>query len=106
MSKLQQNLTQALELSQRIVDLAQESAWAEMEEVDRQRKPVLESLFRDAEFKINPDNYQLQMQKIVALNEQALTLCADAKGELKQKSHTLKLGKNAISAYQKNSFDE
>ncbi|MES9863614.1 MAG: hypothetical protein ABW157_21740 [Candidatus Thiodiazotropha sp. LLP2] len=105
MSQLQQNLIQAIELSQRIVDLAQDSAWAEMEEMDHQRKPVLESIFSDADFKVNPGKYEVQMDKIVNLNNQALTLCADAKGDIKQKNRTLKLGREAISAYQKNSFD-
>ncbi|ODB85367.1 hypothetical protein A3195_17375 [Candidatus Thiodiazotropha endoloripes] len=105
MSQLQKNLTQALELSQRIFDLAQDSAWSDMEQADRQRRPFLESIFNDREFKLKPGDYESQMRQIVALNEQALALCAEARGELSKQGRNLKLGRQALSAYKNNSFD-
>ncbi|MCG8486734.1 MAG: hypothetical protein MI756_04625 [Chromatiales bacterium] len=105
MSQLQQNLSQAVELSQRIFDLAQDSAWTEMEQADRQRITLLESIFSDAEFQQKSDDYEPQLRQIVDLNEQALALCADARGKLNQQGRSLKVGRQALSAYKKNSFD-
>ncbi|MCG7900795.1 MAG: hypothetical protein JAY99_20020 [Candidatus Thiodiazotropha lotti] len=105
MSQLQQNLNQALELSQRIFDLAQDAAWTEMEQVDRQRLTLLESIFSNAEFQQKSDDYEPQLSKIVDLNEQALALCADARGKLNRQSRSLNVGRKALTAYKKNSFD-
>ncbi|MEJ2621785.1 MAG: hypothetical protein P8163_16475 [Candidatus Thiodiazotropha sp.] len=105
MSQLQQNLSQALDLSQRIYDLARDAAWSEMEQADRQRKALLEKIFNDTEFKLKSGAYQPQVEKIVALNQQALALCSDAKVKLNQRGRSLKVGRDALSAYKKNSYD-
>ncbi|MCG7931613.1 MAG: hypothetical protein N0C88_13925 [Candidatus Thiodiazotropha lotti] len=105
MSQLQQNLSQALELSQKICTLAQEAAWSEMEQADRQRITLLESIFSDADFQLKSDHYEPQLRKIVDLNEQALVFCADARGKLNRQGKSLKVGRQALSAYKKNSFD-
>ncbi|MEW8263545.1 MAG: hypothetical protein AB2736_14375 [Candidatus Thiodiazotropha taylori] len=105
MSQLQQNLTQALELSQRIYDLAKHSAWSDMDQADQQRRDLLESIFNDSEYKLKPDVYRLQVEQIIDLNEQALALCSDARVQLSQQGRRVKVGRQALSAYKKNSAD-
>ncbi|MBV2091940.1 MAG: hypothetical protein KUF72_13745 [Candidatus Thiodiazotropha sp. (ex Ctena orbiculata)] len=85
--------------------MAQDAAWAEMEQADRQRITLLESVFSDAEFQQKSDDYRPQLRKIADLNEQALVLCADAKGKLNQQGRSLKVGRKALSAYKRNSLD-
>jgi hypothetical protein len=101
MSKLQKNLVMALDLSRRIVELAGQSAWTKMAQLDRQRLAVLESIFNDSELKTNPGSYDAQVQRIVDLNNQAVSLCTAARGEMSQKGRKLKVGKDAIVAYSK-----
>jgi hypothetical protein len=105
MSDLHTNLTLALDLSRQIVELAGQSAWTKMAQLDRQRLPILESVFNDNEFKANPGSYNAQVQQIVDLNNQAVSLCADARGEISQKGRKLKVGKDAIVAYSKHVSD-
>jgi hypothetical protein len=105
LSQLQHNLSQALDLSQKIYDLAQQTAWSEMELADRQRRILLESIFEDVELKQSPDLYQPMMQRILELNEQTLALCSAARVKLNKEGRSLNVGKQALSAYKKNSFD-
>jgi murein L,D-transpeptidase YcbB/YkuD len=102
MSQLQDNLNRAIELSQHIIDLAKGSSWQEMEQADQQRMSILKSIFDDEQLKANPADFEPQVQQLLELNEQALTLCGDARGELSQKGRKLKQGRDAIAAYKKN----
>ena len=103
--KLRERVDLALELSNEIIRLARDEAWPDMEELDRQRLQILESIFKDRELQSNPKAYETDFQKIAGLNNQALTICAKARGVISQKGRTLKLGREAIAAYQKQSYD-
>jgi hypothetical protein len=103
--KLREKIDLALELSNEIIHLAQDEVWSDMEELDRQRMQILELIFKDAELQSNPRGFETDIQKIVALNNQALTICSKARGVISEKGRTLKLGREAIAAYQKQSYD-
>jgi hypothetical protein len=105
MSHFQENLNQVLDLSQRIINLAQASDWTQVEQLDRQRKQILETLFNDQEFQANIEQYQQQVQDILALNDQALTCCSNTRKSMVKKGRHLKLGREAIAAYHKQSYD-
>jgi hypothetical protein len=102
--QLEQNLTLALTLSEEILRLAAEKQWSEMEQLDRERMQLLEAIFSDPEISAHKD-FQAQIQRILALNDQAMSLCKDARGELMRDGQRLKLGKEAIRAYRKQSRD-
>ncbi|MEJ2609662.1 MAG: hypothetical protein P8179_06125 [Candidatus Thiodiazotropha sp.] len=45
MLQFRENLDLALEMSNEIIRLAQDEAWSDMEDLDRQRMYILESIF-------------------------------------------------------------
>ncbi|MET0029756.1 MAG: flagellar protein FliT [Candidatus Thiodiazotropha sp.] len=102
MSRIQENLEQALDLSQRILNLARNAEWGEMERLDRQRLPLLQTLFNDPQ---SPSGFEDQIQTILALNEEALAVCSQARGGMEKKGRNLKLGRVALQAYRKQSTD-
>ncbi|MES9940570.1 MAG: hypothetical protein ABW104_18415 [Candidatus Thiodiazotropha sp. 6PLUC2] len=105
MLELREKLDLAIEMSNEIIRLAEDEAWSDMQELDRQRMQVLELAFNDAELKSNPKNYEAIVQQIVGLNNRALRICSKARGVVSEKGRTLKLGREAIAAYHKQSFD-
>jgi hypothetical protein len=105
MLQFRENLDLALEMSNEIIRLAQDEAWSDMEDLDRQRMYILESIFNHSELLSNPHKYEGIIQQIIELNNQALAICSKTRGEMSKKGQTLKLGREAIAAYQKQSFD-
>ncbi|MEL0585205.1 MAG: flagellar protein FliT [Candidatus Thiodiazotropha sp. (ex. Lucinoma kazani)] len=105
MSQHKDNLKLALELSHEIVRLAQEKAWPEMEQLDRQRLKLLESYFLTSDSKNNDSDGAESIQSILDLNNRALEICAKARGALMEDGKKVRLGREAITAYQKQSFD-
>jgi hypothetical protein len=91
-------------MSEEISHLATEKQWPEMEQLDRKRMQLLEGLFADPEFSASKE-FQDQIQQIVALNDQAMSICEEAREGLIREGQTLKLGKEAIRAYGKQSRD-
>ncbi|MEW8657924.1 MAG: hypothetical protein AB2603_06290 [Candidatus Thiodiazotropha endolucinida] len=105
MTQLVQNLNLALELSQEIVRLAGEKRWSDMDELDRQRMRILESIFADPEMRTRHRDFEDQLEQIVALNNQAMAICTEAREGVIQDGKRLKLGKEAVHAYLKQSYD-
>ncbi|MES9975078.1 hypothetical protein [Candidatus Thiodiazotropha sp. LNASS1] len=105
MTQLVQNLNLALELSQEIVRLAGEKRWSDMDELDRQRMQILESIFADPEMRTGHGDFEDQLEQIVALNNQAMAICTEAREGVIQDGKRLKLGKEAVNAYLKQSYD-
>ncbi|MET0066187.1 MAG: flagellar protein FliT [Candidatus Thiodiazotropha sp.] len=105
MSRLQENLDQATDLSQRILNLARNAEWAEMERLDRERLPLLQTLFNGSEPLADVEAFEDQIQAILALNEEALVVCSQARGGMQKKGRNLKLGRVALQAYRKQSSD-
>jgi hypothetical protein len=104
LSQLEQNLKRALTLSREIYRLATEKQWSEMEQLDRERMQLLESIFADPELSASRE-YQARIQQIVALNDQAMSLCEEVREGLMQNGKRLKLGRAAVKAYRKQSRD-
>ncbi len=105
MSQVQENLDRALDLSRRIVNLARESEWGEMEQLDLERLPILKSLFNDPESQPVLADYRDRLEEILSLNDQALALCGEARGAMLTKGRRLKQGRTAVAAYLKQSRD-
>jgi hypothetical protein len=100
--QLEQNLKLALTLSQEIYRLAVEKQWSEMEQLDRKRIQLLEAIFADPELSTSKKS-QDQVEQIVALNDQAMSLCEEAREGLIEDGKKLKRGKEAVRAYRKQS---
>ncbi len=105
MSQLQDNLDQAMDLSQRILSLARNAEWGEMERLDRQRLPLLQTLFNDPDLTAQLEGHEQQIETILSLNEQALAVCSEARGGMLKMSRNLKQGRVALKAYRKQSYD-
>ena len=105
MLQLRDNLDLALELSTEIIRLAREEAWSDMEQLDRQRMQILESVFSHTEIRANPQKFEDIIQQLVELNDQAIDLCAKARGAVIKEGQSLKQGREAIAAYRKQSYD-
>ncbi len=105
MTQLERNLNLALELSQEIVRLAGEKLWPEMDRLDQQRMRVLETIFADPDIKAGHREFEARLEQIVALNNRAVAICTEARDEVMQDGKRLKLGKEAIQAYRKQSYD-
>ncbi|MCU7891730.1 MAG: hypothetical protein KZQ78_08995 [Candidatus Thiodiazotropha sp. (ex Ustalcina ferruginea)] len=101
MSHLKENLDLALELSREIVRLAEEKAWSEMEQLDRQRMQVLESVFSDAGLKVSNREVTASIQAVKELNDKAMEICADARVVVVADSKKIRLGREATAAYYK-----
>jgi hypothetical protein len=100
-SQLEKNLNLALELSQEILSHANDKAWSEIEQLDRQRMQLLESIFSDAEFKANKQMLAEFTRTVMELNEKTMEICSNARGEVMADSRKVKLGKEAVIAYKK-----
>ncbi|MCU7932184.1 MAG: flagellar protein FliT [Candidatus Thiodiazotropha sp. (ex Codakia rugifera)] len=100
-----ENLELALELSQEIVRLAQEKAWPEMEQLDQQRLQLLKAFFSAGDFNSHDRMVEESIQSILDLNDRALAICAEARDFVMEDGRKVRLGREAIAAYQKQSFD-
>ncbi|MCU7876046.1 MAG: hypothetical protein KZQ84_04450 [Candidatus Thiodiazotropha sp. (ex Lucinoma borealis)] len=99
------NLKLALELSQEIVRLAEQKVWSEMEQLDQQRLQLLEAFFSAGNINSQDQMVEESVQSILDLNERALAICAEARDYVMEDSRNVRLGREAIAAYQKQSFD-
>jgi hypothetical protein len=90
----------ALQLSRRIVQLADSGSWDEMQRLDQERKSVLEDLFATDTSEL-PDVKE-KIEQIIRLNDQAMERCSKAKESLLSDQKKMKLGKQAITAYRDN----
>ncbi|MES9992964.1 MAG: flagellar protein FliT [Candidatus Thiodiazotropha sp.] len=104
MPQLEQNLKHALELSHEIFRLAEEKQWPELQQLDQRRMQLLESIFKDPAL-IRDRVLQGQIEQILALNERTVAICEEAKESVMQDGKRLKLGREAIQAYRKQSQD-
>jgi hypothetical protein len=105
MSQFHENLDRALDLSQRILNLARESEWGEMAKLDQERMPILKSLFNNLESQPFLADYQDRLEEILSLNEQALRVCREARSPMLKMGRQLKQGRTAVAAYLKQSHD-
>ncbi|MCU7847153.1 MAG: hypothetical protein KZQ89_03975 [Candidatus Thiodiazotropha sp. (ex Lucinoma kastoroae)] len=105
MPQHKENLKLALELSQEIVRLAEQKAWSEMEQLDSQRLQVLEAFFSAGNINSQDRMVEESIQSILDLNDKALSICAEARDFVVEDGKKVRLGREAIVAYQKQSFD-
>ncbi|MEW8508617.1 MAG: flagellar protein FliT [Candidatus Thiodiazotropha sp.] len=104
MSQLEQKLNQALELSHDILRLAGEKQWSELQQLDRSRMQLLESIFNDSEL-VRDEAFEEQLAQILALNDRTVTICEEARDTVMEDGRRLKIGKAAIQAYRKQAQD-
>ncbi|MES9968756.1 MAG: flagellar protein FliT [Candidatus Thiodiazotropha sp.] len=104
MPTLEQNLKLAFELSQEIFRLAEEEQWSELEELDRKRMQSLKAIFADPEASKSA-GFEERMQQIVSLNDRTVALCEAAREDVMRDGKKLKLGRDAVQAYRKQSRD-
>jgi hypothetical protein len=104
-TQLERNLNLALELSQEIVRLAGEKLWADMDRLDQRRMRILKTIFADPDMKARHGEFEARIEQIMALNDRAVAICTEAREEVVRDGKRLKLGKEAIQAYRKQSYD-
>lgn len=100
MNNYAEKLAAAVELSNRIVQVAEEKDWHQLGRLDQQRKGLLEDVFSDASRLKADSELKRAVQKIIQLNEQALHLCAESRESLSADGHKIKRGREAVAAYQ------
>jgi hypothetical protein len=104
LSQFEQNLQLAYDLSHDILRLAQQKQWSELQQLERKRMQLLEAVFSDPELTRNKA-IEDQIQQIISLNDRTVALCEDARKDVMQDGKKLKLGKEAIQAYRKQTRD-
>ncbi|MEJ2455756.1 MAG: hypothetical protein P8103_16585 [Candidatus Thiodiazotropha sp.] len=102
MDRLQENLSRAIELSRRIIDLGRDEAWDEIDRLDRERLQLLQAVFENrAELAAAGEPCRSQLESILELNEEALDICRQARQTNMDNSRAVKRGLDAITAYHK-----
>jgi hypothetical protein len=100
--RLQENLSRAIELSRRIIDLGRGEAWDEIDRLDRERLQLLQAVFENrAELEAAGEPCRSQLQSILELNQEALNICLTARNASMDNSRAVKRGLDAITAYHK-----
>ncbi|PUB73550.1 MAG: hypothetical protein DBP03_13385 [gamma proteobacterium symbiont of Ctena orbiculata] len=102
--QLERDLKQALELSQDIFRLAGEKQWSELQQLDQRRMQLLESIFNDPAL-IRDRVFEERIEQILALNERTVAICEEARDAVMEDGKRVRLGKEAIQAYRKQSQD-
>ncbi len=103
MAEFDNNLTLALDLSHRIIELGKEGKWDQVRDLDEQRLRLLKRLFADTAMASRRDEFKIQIETLLELNEQAVAICAQARSDSMVSSRTAKRGMRAINAYHKQS---
>jgi hypothetical protein len=102
--QFEQNLQLAFELSHDILRLAEDKQWSELQQLERKRMQLLEAVFSDPELS-RSQAIEDQIQQIITLNDRTAALCEEAKQSVMQDGKKLKLGREAIQAYRKQTRD-
>ena len=102
MPQLERNLQLAFELSHDILRLAQQQQWSELQQLEGKRMRLLEAVFSDPELS-RSQAVEDQIQQIISLNDRTVALCEEAKKDVMRDGKKLKLGREAVQAYRKQS---
>lgn len=92
-------LSSIVDLSGRIVRLAEQKDWAELARLDRQRRRMLEDIFSSVPVSELDERVKQELQLVAQLNDQALRLCAESRKSLTMDNRKLQRGKEAVAAY-------
>ncbi len=106
MTPSKSKLDLAIDLSRRIIGLAQQKDWAELQRLDRDRMQLLEEIFSS-----NPDHSQddetaARLRELIDLNNEAMELCAQAKQGVLKEGRKIRQGKEAVAAYLERQADQ
>ncbi|MBT2970117.1 MAG: hypothetical protein B6D72_05920 [gamma proteobacterium symbiont of Ctena orbiculata] len=104
MPQLEQNLEHVLELSHEIFRLAGERQWSELQQLDQRRMQLLESVFNDPAL-TRDRAFEERIEQILALNDRTVAICEEARAAVVEDGKKVRLGKEAIQAYRKQSQD-
>ena len=82
MQELWTKLSSVVELSRRIVGLAEKKDWAQLAGLDQQRRCLLEDILSNAPVSELDERVKQDLQLVAQLNDQALRLCAESRRSL------------------------
>jgi hypothetical protein len=102
MTQPREKLSSAIDLSNRILELADAQEWAQVEQLDGERMELLKAVFSDPDLDRTDPEIRSQLQQVLQLNDQAVGICSNAREGLVSDGRKLQQGKEAVSAYLKN----
>ena len=102
MTHPQEQLGSAIKISNRILELADEQEWAQIEQLDGERMALLKAVLSDPDLDRGDPEIRSQLQRVLQLNDQAVEICAHARKGLVSDGRKIQQGKEAVSAYLKN----
>jgi hypothetical protein len=103
LDQFNENLAQAIDLSQQIIELGKQGEWKQVQALDSKRLSLLQSLFSDTAFEAQRGKFREQIEKLLRLNEEAVAICTQARSVSMANSRAAKRGTQAIIAYRKQS---
>jgi hypothetical protein len=94
------NLNIITELSSSMLAFARDGAWEQGQEIEQKRQIMFDSTFPLDEGSIkDPAGLSQQIQRIVDLDKQVMTLMLDSRKELSELANKISSGRQAVSAY-------
>ena len=87
-----------LALSRRMLECAEQGAWATLAELEAQRRPLIETFFSDPIAAHRP-NAAAAVRALLAIDERTMALAASRRRELADVLRGIHLGKRALRAY-------
>ena len=87
-----------LALSRRMLECAEQGAWALLAELEAQRRSLIETLFNDPAAAHRP-NVAAVVRELLALDDRTVALAASRRQELADVLRGIHLGKHALRAY-------
>ncbi len=98
--KILSNLNKIIELSSSMLDVARKGYWERVQEIELQRRQVLEQTFPlDTDSINNVPAVAMQVQKISDLDKETISLVAASREELSALAGKISTGRQAVNAY-------
>ena len=97
-----QNLQQASELTQSMLDLAKQQKWEDLEAIEKKRQLLLHNVFPVAEDSSEIEGFTAELQTLIDINNQLIAHCQQGKDSLQLQMRDAKFTQKAVTAYQSN----
>jgi hypothetical protein len=97
----EERLRLAIELGNRIIELAHLQDWSGIGQLDADRMKLLEEIFSDPDLDVADKEIRSQLQRLLQLNDEAVEICARTREALVVDGRKIRQGREAISAYLK-----
>lgn len=95
-------LQQAAQLTKKMLSLAKQKKWEELDPIEAKRQLLLQTVFPLADDALETQRFSIELQMLIDTNHELIAHCRQGKQALQLQMRDAKFTQKAVTAYQSN----